>query len=116
MESEDIMFYAAIGLFVLVVLSYLYDQGSKEEEFDDDDMDDIKETEDEEEDKKVTISKEEAQIVNEQEEIDLEPEPVSNQVLPAIAEDEYAPIDTPSTLLNDDKPIRKRGGRKSQKP
>ena len=116
MESEDIMFYAAIGLFVLVVLSYLYDQGSKEEEFDDDDMDDIKETEDKEEDKKVTISKEEAQIINEEEEIDMEPEPVSNQVLPAILEEEYAPVDIPGTLLNDDKPVRKRGGKKSQKP
>ena len=118
MESEDIMFYVAISFLAFVIISYLYDQyfGDKESFDDDDDMDDIKEIEEKDEDKKITISEDESQVINEEQEVDMEPEPVSTQVLPAIAEEEYAPVNMPGSLLSDEKPKKRRCGKKSQKP
>lgn len=104
MESEDIMFYAAIALFVIVIVSYYFDSKSNES------FDDEEEVEVEEE---VKDEKKEVTFEEEQEEIDIEPEPVSNQVLPSISEDSYAPVGIES-MLEEEKP-RKRSGRKSQK-
>jgi len=112
MDSENIMFYVAVTLLVLIIISYLLDQFSKNDEEFDDEEDNIQELKGD--DNKEVVEKE-VTFEDEDEVIDLEPEPVSNQVLPAINEEEYAPVELQSSLLTDEKP-KKRGGKKSQKP